>query len=229
VVLPEASLMGEVVVERLANDDLHMAQFSFGLNSRGFSLAYQRDAFDTGPSSSILRLGTGLPFSRGAIGVALSWYGVEGPNSRDGDLGVMYGMSRITTLGFTVRHIGRARIGDTKMPLTFTGAGNLGLLGGRLQLAAQAQAAETADPDDSGYDLLYAGTGRLVIPARRPITVLAVAAVTSDFVLDRLHIGVAIGGRSNVALVGTMLNRSGTLSVDRASLTGVASNPLAGR
>jgi hypothetical protein len=228
-IFPEASLMGEAVVERLPGDDLRLAQFTFGINSRGFGVGYQRDRFDGGPSSNVLRLGTGIPFSRGALGVALSWYGVEGPNSRDGDVGVIYGLSRMMTLGFTLRHIGRATIADVKMPLTFTGAGHLGLLQGRLQLAAQAQATETVDPNNSDYDVSFVGAGRFILPTRRRITFLATALVTSDFDLDRLHIGVAIGGRSNVGLVGTAIKRDGTLTLDRLSATGVASNPLPGR
>ena len=70
----EASVMAEIAVERPVDGGLRWAQWAAALNSRGFSLGYQRDRFEDGPSTGTLRFGLALPFPRGAVGAAFSFY-----------------------------------------------------------------------------------------------------------------------------------------------------------
>ncbi len=118
-VVPEASLLGEFVIGRMPNGDFHFDQYTIGFNSRGLSVAYQRDRFENGPSTNIVRISSSLPMARGGLGVSVSWYAAEGPNDRDFDVGFLYSLNRMTVVGLTARHIGRAEVAGIKMPLTF--------------------------------------------------------------------------------------------------------------
>jgi len=223
-VLPEASVFAELVVEHTLSQNLRLAQYSVGFSSRGLSVAYQRDRFETDSSTSVFRVGYGLPIPRGAIGFATSWYGAPGDNQRGLDLGIMYGIIPRLTLGATARNIGRPEVGTAgELPIVLTGGAQLALLGGRLQLAAQGNATERLGPA-TGYDNTYRGGINLVLPTRRPIVIVGAADLASNFRIDRLHLGFAIGGRTHVAAIGTGISRNNTSQLDRLSVTGVASN-----
>ena len=226
-VVPEASILGEAVVARMPNGDFHFDQYTIGFNSRGLSVAYQRDRFDNGPSTNIVRISSGLPMARGALGVAASWYAGEGPNDRDFDVGFLYSLTQTVLVGLTARHIGRAVVADVKMPLIFAGGAGITLLNGRLLAAGEGRATERLTV--SGYDLSYRAGAFFVIPTPRPIMLLAAGDLGSNFEFDRLHIGISVGGRSSVTGVVSGVQRNDSPVLDRVSVSGVASNVLAGR
>lgn len=225
--VPEASVMGEMVFGKPPGSGFHFEQYTIGMNSRGFSVAYQRDRFDGGPSSNILRLSTALPFDRGAIGVATSWYGVEGPNRRDLDVGLLYRPTRFSAAGLMVRHIGRPDLAGNIMPISVDGGIGIGLLGGRVYLGGEGRATERLG--ESGYDLSYRAGTYIVIPTRQPVSIIATGNFDSDFEPQRIHLGVAIGGRNSITSVLTALDGSDGFEFDRISVSGVASNILTGR
>jgi len=226
-VVPEASLMGEFVVGRMPNGDLSFDQYTVGFNSRGLSVAYQRDRFENGPSTNVLRISSGLPMARGAIGVSASWYGAEGPNDRDFDVGFLYSLTKMLVIGLTTRHIGRAKVAGTKMPLIFTGGAGLSLLGGRLLAAGEGKATERLG--DSGFDVSYRAGAFVLLPTPRPIMLLVAGELASGFAFDRIHIGLSVGGRRSITAVATTMEQMNNPVLDRVSLTGVASNVLVGR
>ena len=226
-VVPEASLLGEAVVARMPNGDFHFDQYTVGFNSRGLSVAYQRDRFQNGPSTNMVRISSGLPMPRGAIGVAATWYAGEGPNDRDFDVGFLYSLTQTLVMGLTARHIGRAEVADVKMPLIFAGGAGLTLLNGRLLAAGEGRATERLT--ESGYDMSYRAGAFLLIPTPQPVMLLAAGDLASNFGFDRIHIGVSIGGRTSVTGVVSGLERNDSPVLDRVSVSGVSSHVLAGR
>lgn len=226
-VLPEASIMGEIVAER-PDDETHFAQWTIGLNSRGFALAYRHDRFPGDSSMGTLRFGIGLPFTNGTVGFGASWYRVAGDDARDFDIGAMYGVTGSLNAAAVARHIGRPTVNGVPLPLTFAGGLHWAGLRGTLQLQAEGIAAERRVPGASGFDVGYRGGAILSLP-RFPVTVLASIDLASDLEFNRLHIGIAVGGRNNVTAVGTGVSRAGDPTVAAASVTGVASNLLLGQ
>lgn len=227
VVLPEASIMGEIVADR-PNDETRFAQWTIGLNSRGFALAYRHDRFSDNTSMGTVRFGLGMPFTRGTVGIGVSWYRVAGDDARDLDIGAMYGLAGSLNAAAVARHIGRPTVNGVPLPLTLAGGLHWAGLRGVLQLQAEAIGAERRVPDVSGFDLGYRGGAILTAP-QFPVTVLASIDFSSNLNFDGLHVGIAVGGRSNVTAVGTGVSRAGDPAFAAASVTGVASNVLLGR
>ncbi len=227
-VLPEASILGELVMDR-SDGDLRVSQYTVGLNSRGFALGVEHDRFLTAPSITTVRLGTAVPFSRGTFGVGFSFYRQEGSDSRDVDVGIMYGLTSALTTAGVIRHIGRPSIAGVEVPITLAGGAQLSIFRGSLQIAAEAQATERRETDESGYDTAYRGGLTLIVPTSRPIRVITALDLGSNLRVDRWHFGLAVGGRGLIALVGTAVRRDGNPSIERVSAAGLASNILTGR
>ena len=227
-VIPEASLMAEVVMARDVDGSRRIGQYAIALNSRGFSVGYRRDRFADGEGVGILRVGSGLRFTGGALGVAFSMYQVEGPNARGMDAGVMFGLTPSINAGLVVRNIGRPTVDSTEIPLAAS-AGTQLSAGSRLLLAGQANAFERRGLGESGFDFSYQFGGTVVFGTRRPFSLMTTVALGSDLSFDRLHVGFALGARNRVVLLGTSGRGDGSTDVERLSATGVVSNVLGAR
>jgi hypothetical protein len=226
-VLPEASVMGEFVLER-PDDETRLAQWTIGLNSRGFSLGYRRDRFENENNMGTLRFGLGLPFTQGTLGVGFSWYSAEGDDARDVDVGALYGLAPSLNVAATMRHIGRPTVNGVPLPITFAGGVHWAGLQGVLQLQAEGQAMEDRRAGESGWDLAYRGGAIITIP-QISLTLLGNVDVSSDFNIDHVHFGFAVGGRTSATAVATAMSRMGDPVLNAVSATGVASNVLLGQ
>jgi len=224
--LPEASLFGEFVLDR-TNGSTRLGQWNVSFNSRGFSAGYEKNMFESDSSYSVLRLGTGIPFPGGAFGFSLSSYFQPGPNSRAASVGIMWSPMMSVTLGGVFQNIGRPVINATKLPLALRGGAQWSGLAGMLNLMGEAIAVEVLG--DTGFD--FSGRGGLSFQLRTkvPVTFLGVAEFGSTFRVDRWQMGLSIGGRSNVTLIGTAVTRDDIVQFDTFSATGVSSNMLTGR
>lgn len=219
--VPEASIMGEVGVER-SGGSLRLDQYTLGLNSRGLGVAYLRDRSRDSVSVGVFRIGLGLPFGAGAIGAAVSNY--RGTREQGYDLGARYPVLTVLDVGLVVRDIGRpqAVVAEAPIPVstvvgaTWTVAPNLA------NLSAEAIAVERPGPT-SGFDLRY--RGGFVLRATRPwrVALHAAAEVGNDGALRRWSLGVIVGGLDRVGIVAGAAPTTGLGEPQVFSALGVAS------
>ncbi len=227
-VIPEASIFGEFTVERPEFGDSRLQQYGFGLNSRGIALGLYHNRLPSDTSYTILKVGAAAPFPRGAVGVSASWYRLDGPDSRDIDIGVMYLLNPMIALGATVEHLGRGEIYSQKLPITFSGSGRI-VLGGILSLAGEARAVERLGASSSGVDTDFRFGADLGVPLEVPFHLMGVVDLDGDFTPRRLHLGLSVGGPRRVAAIGTLVDGTVSDRLDQLSLTGVAADLLVGR
>lgn len=225
--IPEASVMAEFTVGRSPTDRFMLDQFSLGFNSRGMSVAYLRNRFEGQPATTILRLATGIPISGGALGFGASLYGAPGENDRGYDLGLLYGVRRILTVGAAARNIGRPTVNNVTVPIALNGGALVSIWGGAFQIAGEAIGVERLG-SASGWDVSYRGGTTVRLPLARPLDIIASADLGSNFRIDQLHLGVAVGGRSNVTGIVSGVSRNGSAQIERLSVAGVASNLMLG-
>lgn len=216
--------MAEFTAGRSVTDKFILDQFTVGFNSRGMSVAYLRNRFEGTPSTTILRVATGFPVSRGAVGVGVSLYGAPGENARGLDLGLLYGVGRVFTVGGTARYIGRPTVGGEQIPIVLNGGGLLSLAGGTLQIAGEVAGTERLAANAGGWDMTYRAGTTFRLGLARPIDLIGVADLGSNLRIDRLHFGIAVGGRSQVGVLATTHRENGTPRIDRLSVVGVASD-----
>ena len=117
-VLRDASIYAELSVgDPGASGKLR--QINAGFNSRGLSLAYQRDIFDAGIRGSTLRLGLAGGSQGLAAGVAVARYGGTGINSTGWDVGVTYLALPQVTVGAVAANLGQPIVGGQRQRATF--------------------------------------------------------------------------------------------------------------
>jgi hypothetical protein len=228
-ILPEASLLGEFVIQRDIDDDFKLGQFSLGFNSRGFSLGYQRDRLGEGVSGTTWKGGLAVPFRGGAIGGAMTWYRGTGENDTDLDLGVLYRPAMGIMLGGVVRHIGRPTVRGVEIPVEWVAGVHWSTPDGSFALLGEGHAFDTPGDGDSGLDVTYRAGAQISLGNRLPISVLTAFDLGSNVAIDRWHIGVRAGAGRQATAVGTFVSRNDQMQLDRASVTGVVSNILTGR
>ena len=224
----EASVLAEFVLERPVDGDLRLAQWSVGFNSRGFALSYQRDRFSEDPNTGAFRFGLALPFQRGAIGAAFTFYRgntIDSSTDRGIDLGARYRLLRPLELAVVLRNVGRPVLRDAPGPLTGLLSAAWHPLPGRLVVAAEALAAERLAA--SGYDVNYRGGLHLSLGRSLPVLIMGALDFSSSFSVNQWAVGVAVG-RGGDHVLG--LVSGGTVEpadrLERMSLTGVASRSL---
>ncbi len=98
-----SSVRGEFSLER--RTDWRLGRYTLGLSSRGISLRFRRDRLPTF-SNSIIRVGVGLGFPRGAFGAAVSIHRGT-TNDRSLDLGLRLIPLPLVDLGVVLKNIGR--------------------------------------------------------------------------------------------------------------------------
>lgn len=96
-----------------------LRQINAGFNSRGLSLAYQRDIFDGGLRGSTLRLGLAGGSQGLAGGVAVARYGGTGIKSTGWDFGITYLAHPQLTVGAVAANIGQPVVGGQRQRFTF--------------------------------------------------------------------------------------------------------------
>jgi len=112
-----------------------LRQFTFGFNSRGLSLGYQRDVFDGGVRGSTLRIGAGFGHRKLAAGGALALYR-GGTSSSGWDLGVLYAWTPTISVGGTIQDLGEPRVRGELIPVTYVPSATVQLFQGGAALSA---------------------------------------------------------------------------------------------
>lgn len=221
-VVREASVMGELVLDRPAEGDARLGQWSLGFNSRGFSIAFQQSRLPDGTSSNIWHFGVGLGFTRGALGGSVAWFTGAGDNDRAGDVGFSYLLAPPLSVGIVVRNIGRPVVRDSILPIT----GVVGLswvpLARHLQLAAEVLVVEETEISD--VEALYRAGLQIATGGKLPVGALATVDLGSNFKIDRWSIGISLGGDNR----GILLATAYPSRLERFSVTGVATRRAPG-
>ncbi len=221
-VVKEASVMGELALDRPVDGDVRIGQWTLGFNSRGLSIAFQQSRFADGTSNNIWRFGAGLGFTRGALGGSVSWFTGEGDNSRAGDVGFYYLLASPLSVGVVLRNIGRPEVRDSVLPLT--GAVGLGWLPlpGHLLIAAEALITERTEVSD--LEAVYRAGLQFGSGGKIPIGGVVTFDLGSNLKIDRWNIGITVGGHDRGILLATAQpTTSSSARFERFSLTGVAS------
>lgn len=214
----EASIMAEAVVDRLPETAL--AQYTVGMNSRGFSVSFARDrAPDTVPVS-MTRFALGLPFPRGAVGIGVTLFRASA-HDEGVDLGLHYRLARAVDIAAVVRHIGRPAARGTEAPL-------MGLVGARWRALPSLVTVDgevlAADSGDGRPAIRYRGMLHFLTTGRsRRVEVLTGVELARGRV-ERWVLGIGLATTGWVGSVGGASRAFGLRRPDRFSVTGVQSH-----
>lgn len=226
-VLPEASVFGELTLERMGSQ-FRVEQYEIGFNTRGLSVGYHRTRFvDDEAAVGEFRVGAAMPIRRGALGVTFSRYQQDTTSSRGIGAGLLFMPKPSFQLALTTRNIGRPMVRGVNMPISILGGGQL--TSRSFQLAAEAHATERRGVDESGFDFTYRAGGLAYMPVAFPIVIMAALNLGTNFRIDQLHLGLAIGGTRQVTLMTTAVPRDDVPVFERFSAAVVARNLLVGR
>lgn len=227
-VVPEASIMGEFLLDRDQIDDsFRLGQLTFALNTRGLSVGYQRDRFANDVRGDTYRFGMGLGFRGGALGAAFTLYRGTDTEDQDFDLGLRYRPNASIELGGVVQHLGRPEVRGVMLPLTVVGGASWSSPGGHLVLGADLSLAERID--ESGLEADYIGAFRFSFQERLPLGLFGRIELESDAGFEQLTLGFWLGGQDRL-ITSTSAVRNGSDSrLEAVSLTGLAARLRSGR
>ncbi len=217
--IPDASVMGELVIDNPDAGDIRLAQWGLGFNARGFSFAFQREDFAEAEDRNTFRFAGGLNRQRLSLGFGVSLFS-SGGTKQAVDLGVRYQATRSFVLGGVLRHIGRPTVNGIKFPLTGVAGVAWTPFASVVQLAGEAVLQEETDLN-TGENVHYRLGARLATTGSLPLGVIGALRLASDLGFQSLTLGLAVGGRDQGLGLGTVSN-AGSLRLERASLTGVA-------
>lgn len=223
-IVPEASLLAEFTFERITGNPLRVSQFSVGFNSRGFSLGYQRNRLVGERPVGILRTGFGVPFRGGSLGIAVSRVSQDTTSSYEFDVGMVFVPSVLFQVGLGLRHIGRPEVRSTQLPVT--AVGGVQLTTSLIQVSLETQAAERLAPGESGFDFAHRAGVQVALMNRLPVMAIGAVDLSSELHIDRLNIGIAIGGVRRVTTIGSAVTRDNAPVFEHFSATFLATNPL---
>lgn len=220
----QASLMGEVFIERNSDNDVSLAQYTVGFSSRGMAFAYRRDRFDDSTGGNTFRLGFGRRYRRYAIGGSLTLYS-DSANQREGEVGIRYALRLGLDLGAVIQHIGTPMVRGVPLPLTGVLGVSWSPFGAAVQLVGEAAAADL----ENGYDLWYRAGVRVGMSGTLPFGIMAALDLDREGFDDRFVLGLQVGQKDRGVLVGNAARRLGSTFVDGVSLVGISSRPLRAR
>jgi hypothetical protein len=219
----QASVMGEVVVDRLAvpGGDLSLAQYSIAFNSRGFALGYEHDQFaGVDAPNSTFRIGLARGFSNVSFGASLGFYRAD-VTQRGLDLGLRYRVAAPVALAMVLRDIGNPALRGVVIHKRGIAGVTLTLLQGQMTLSGEAQAAERPVLQ-TGYDVTYRAGAELQSGGRLPLSGLVALDLGNNGKIDRWSVGLAIGGTDRVVSAATFVPSTGSTEFNRFSVSGVA-------
>jgi hypothetical protein len=212
--------MAETVFDKPELADIRLSQWTLAFNTRGLSAGYQRDRLQSDSSNQALRIGLARPFSRGAVGIDMTFYWSD-RSDQAFNAGLIYRLIPNVNGSLVVRNIGQPVIRSVKMPVTGVAGLGWSAAGGGVLVAGEFIVQDRIEV--SGVDLSYRAGARFSI--RRPIPLAAIVAVDlgSDVDLDRWFLGLAVGGSRRAVLGGTFLSGQDS-GLDIVNVTALAIN-----
>ncbi|HYU28547.1 MAG TPA: hypothetical protein VEK83_05935 [Gemmatimonadales bacterium] len=202
-----------------------LRQINAGFNSRGLSLAYQRDLFDAGIRGSTLRLGIAGGSQGLAAGVAVARYGGTGITSTGWDVGVTYVAMPGLTVGAVAANLGQPLVGGQRQRIAL--APGLTWHPAPIRaLAVSTVAHVTAHAEPSyAFGVAWRTPGT---SSRWPIEIIARLDTDGGLRRSAFALALSIGGQNRF---GAVITTPGDAShIDAASVYGVVTRqPAAGR
>lgn len=222
-VVPEASIMGEAVVERSAENPLRLSQLSVGFNSQGLSFGYHRERLISDSANHTFRVALARALPGWTIGVAVSHFR-HGLNDSSFDVGIRYRVMRSVDLGVVLRNIGQPEIRTDTLPMT--GVASLGwtLFRGTLVLTGETLVQNRLA--GSGYDLQYRGGAQLSLGRAIPITGLTAVQLDSHLATTVWSLGIAIGRYRRGILVTGLTPDPSFVRLTDISFAAIATDPV---
>ena len=217
-VFPEASVHLDLTVgDPGASGKLR--QLTFGLNSRGLSLGYQRDLFSDHKRGHTYRVGVATGHAGLAAGLAAALY--RGTGSGTGwDVGILYDWTPALAVGGAIQNLGRPLVHDSTLRVTYVPGATLQLAQRRIALSALSRL--TTD-GVAGYAFGLRGTLRS--GSTLPIGLLARLDTNRSLHRGGFAFGVSVGRDDAAGLVATT---PGDVSgIDALSLYGVSTRRFA--
>lgn len=197
-----------------------LRQVSGGFTSRGLSFGYQRDRFDGGVRGHTYRVGFAAGHRAVALGLAAALYR-GGTSSTGWDVGVLYEPIPALVLGGVIEHLGRPRVRDSALAVTYVPGATLRVLGGRAAISAHGRF--TAHGTE-GY--AFGARAQLGRGGVLPIGPLVRLDTDGSLGRTRFAFGLSLGGQDMVGAVATTPGDVGQL--DALSAYGVATRRLGG-
>ena len=197
-----------------------LRQVSGGFTSRGLSFGYQRDLFDGGGRGHTYRVGFAAGHRALALGFAAALYR-GGTSSTGWDLGVLYEPAPAVALGGVIQHLGRPRVRDSTLAVTYVPGATLRLFGGRAAVSAYGRF--TARGGEG-----YAFGARALLGRGGVLPIGPLVRLDTDRSLRRARFafGLSLGGQDMVGAVATTPGDVGDL--DALSAYGVSTRRLGG-
>lgn len=196
-----------------------LRQLTLGVNSRGLSFGYQRDLFDGGARGGTYRVGFAAGTAGLAAGAAAALY--RGGGSSSGwDLGVVYDLVPLVTVGGVIENVGQPHVRGSTLRINYVPSATAQLLGRRVALSALGR---LAPHRVVGY--AFAVRATLGQGARLPIGLSA--RLDTDRSLRRagMTFGFSLGGLDAAGLVATTPGDLGR--IDALSAYGVSTRRFA--
>jgi len=196
-----------------------LRQLTFGLNSRGLSLGYQRDLFGTGQQGHTYRLG--YAGGRGGLAAGFATVLYRGGTSSTGwDMGILYDWTPALSVGGVIQNIGRPVVRDSTLRITYVPSATLQLAGRQIVLSALSRL--TSD-GVAGYAFGLRGTLRA--GTSLPIGLLARLDTDRSLRRSNLAFGFSLGGDDTAGLVA--MTPGDAHGIDAISLYGVSTRRFA--
>jgi len=210
---PEASVHLDLTVGEPGAKG-RLRQLTLGLNSRGLSLGYQRDLFNSVRRGHTYRVG----YAGGRAGLAAGFATVlyrGGTSSTGWDVGILYDWTPALSVGGVIQNIGRPVVRDSTLRITYVPSATVRLAGRRVVLSALSRL--TSDVVE-GYAFGLRGTLR----AGSSLAIGLLARLDTDRSLRRsgLAFGFSLGGEDTAGLVAT--TPGDAHGIDALSLYGVS-------
>jgi len=215
--LPEASVHLDLTVGDPGAKG-RLRQLTFGFNSRGLSLGYQRDLFGGGRRGHTYRLG----YAGGRAGLAAGFATVlyrGGTSSTGWDAGILYEWTPALSVGGVIQNIGRPVVRDSTLRITYVPSATLQLAGRRIVLSALGRL--TSD-GVVGYG--FGLRGGLRSGTSLPIGLLARLDTDRSLRRGGFAFGLSLGGEDTAGLVA--VTPGDVHGIDAVSLYGVSTRPL---
>ena len=220
----EASIMGEIVLDRLIDDGLALAQYTAGFSSGGLAFGFRHDRLSDTLSANTFRLGAARGFTGFAVGLAATIHtNADFDAQREFDLGVRVALARRLELAASIHHIGRPVVIDS----TLTTAVTAGFGWTPLDYLRVTADVLTADRTvGAGVVNTWRGGLQLGFGGKVPIGAFGSVTLDDDFEPARASVGFSVGGARRGVLVASERLRDGSVRAETLSLTGLAINPL---
>lgn len=217
-VSPEASIMAEFRLDVVDSGSNRLGQYTLGLNSRGFSLVYQRDRFENGLTGSTWRFSVANQFPGGAIGLSYTLYKGSETSDTGYDVGIRYLAIPKVDLGFVARNIGQPIVRDEILDPTAVGSVTL-IPANSLRISGEVLAVAP-----SGLTSVELGYRFLLLLTSPSGTSSLTGSVTLDDNLSvgRLSVGLSLGGTAQGMVMTSFDQVAGSASLEAISFTGVS-------